>query len=318
MSLLSPTRWTAADVPDQRGKVALVTGANSGLGLHTTIALADRGARVLMACRDAGRAEAALKRVRAQVPGAAVELVTLDLASLASIESAAAEIATRVGALDLLVDNAGVMATPRTVTPDGFELQLATNHLGHFALTGRLLPLLLAAPAPRVVVVSSGAHRIGSIAFDDLQGERSYSRWGAYGQSKLANLLFARELGRRSAATPLLVAAAHPGYAATHLQSGQGSRVMEAFMRVGNAVLAQSDAAGAWPSLYAATMPDVQRGDYWGPALAEIRGTPKRVGRSKAAQDDAVAGRLWDVSESLTGVTYPLHPPRDPPQHPRA
>jgi len=298
--------WSAADAPDQTGRVVLVTGANSGLGLHTTIGLARKGARVLMACRDAGRAEAALRRVRLAVPGAAAELVTLDLASLNSVESAADEVASRVDALDLLVDNAGVMATPRTTTVDGFELQLATNHLGHFALTGRLLPLLLAAPSPRVVVVSSGAHRMGRIAFDDLQGERSYSRWGAYGQSKLANLLFARELGRRAAGTALLVAAAHPGYAATHLQSGHGSVALAALLRVGNAVVAQSDEAGALPSLYAATMPDVHPGDYWGPALAEVRGAPKRVGRSDAAQDDAVAGRLWDVSEQLTGVSYDL------------
>ena len=299
-------RWSAADVPDQSGRVAMVTGANSGLGLHTSIALARKGARVLMACRDAGRAQAALHRVRADAPGATVELVTLDLASLASVEAAATEVAGRTPTLDLLVDNAGVMATPRSATADGFELQLGTNHLGHFALTGRLLPLLLAAPAARVVVVSSGAHRTGRIAFDDLQSERSYSRWGAYGQSKLANLLFARELDRRAAATPLLVAAAHPGYAATHLQSGQGSFLLEAFMKVGNAVLAQSDEAGAMPSLYAATMPDVRRGDYWGPTLAEIRGAPKRVGRSGAAQDDTAARRLWDESERLTGVTYAL------------
>ena len=300
------SRWSAADVPDQSGRVALVTGANSGLGLHTSIALARKGARVLMACRDAGRAQAALQRVRADVPGATVELVTLDLASLASVEAAADEVAGRTPVLDLLVDNAGVMATPKGVTADGFELQLGTNHLGHFALTGRLLPLLLAAPAARVVVVSSGAHRTGRIAFDDLQSERGYSRWKAYGQSKLANLLFVRELDRRAAATPLLVAAAHPGYAATHLQSGQGSFLLEAVMKVGNAVIAQSDEAGALPSLYAATMPDVRRGDYWGPSLAELRGAPKRVGRSAAAQDDTAARRLWDESERLTGVTYAL------------
>ena len=293
-------------MPDQSGRVALVTGANSGLGLHTSIGLARKGARVLMACRDAGRAERALVQVQAAAPGATVELVSLDLASLASVEAAAAEVAGRTSALDLLVDNAGVMAPPRTTTADGFELQLGTNHLGHFALTGRLLPLLLAASSPRVVVVSSGAHKIGKIAFEDLQSERSYSRWGAYGQSKLANLLFARELDRRSAATPLLVAAAHPGYAATHLQSGQGSFLLEALLKVGNIVVAQSDADGAMPSLYAATMPDVRRGDYWGPAFAELRGEPKRVGRARSAQDDTVAARLWTESERLTGVSYAL------------
>ena len=300
------SRWTAADVPDQSGRTSLVTGANSGLGLHTTLGLARKGARVLMACRDAGRAEAALRRVRAEAPGAAVEVVPLDLASLASVEQAAKDVASRTDRLDLLVDNAGVMALPRRTTADGFELQLGTNHLGHFALTGRLLPLLLAAPAPRVVVVSSGAHKIGRMRFDDLMGERSYSRWGAYGQSKLANLLFVRELDRRAAGTGLLAAAAHPGYAATHLQLGQENRVVDALMRVGNAVLAQSDEAGARPSLYAATMPDVRPGDYWGPHLAELRGHPKRVGRTRAARSDADARRLWEVSEELTGVAYAL------------
>ncbi|MUK01586.1 SDR family NAD(P)-dependent oxidoreductase [Vibrio cholerae] len=297
------TSWTLADAPDQTGRTALVTGANSGLGLQTTLALARKGARVLMACRDAARGQAALQRVETEVPGATVELVALDLAALSSVEAAAGQVQERAAVLDLLVDNAGVMATPRRVTADGFEMQLGTNHLGHFALTGHLLPLLLAAPAPRVVVVSSGAHRIGAMRFEDLQSERSYSRWGAYGQSKLANLLFARELGRRYPA--LCVAAAHPGYAATHLQNGHGSSLLASVMKIGNAVLAQSDEAGALPSIYAATMPDVRTGDYWGPALFELRGAPKRVERSAAASDDAAARRLWEESERLTGVLYP-------------
>lgn len=293
-------------MPDQSGRTALVTGANSGLGLHTALELARKGARVLLATRSPERGEQALARVRREVPGAAAELVRLDLASLASVRAAAAEVADRVPALDLLVDNAGVMAIPRRVTEDGFEMQLGTNHLGHFALTGLLLPQLLAAPRPaRVVVVSSTAHRSGKMRFDDLQGERSYTRWGAYGQSKLANLLFARELQAR-AGDRLLVAAAHPGYAATNLQSGQGNPLLEGLMKVANVVVAQSDAQGAWPSLYAATMPDVQPGDYWGPMLFEVRGAPKRVGRSTAAQDDAAAALLWDASERLTGVTYDL------------
>ncbi len=237
------------------------------------------------------------------MPAAAVELLDLDLASLASVRAAAAETAERAPVLDVLVDNAGVMAVPRRLTEDGFESQFGTNHLGHFALTGLLLGPLLAAPAPRVVVVSSTAHRSGKLDVDDLQGERSYGRWSAYGQSKLANLLFARELQRR-AGSRLLVAAAHPGYAATGLQSGQEHRVMEALMRVANVVVAQSAAQGAWPSLYAAAMPDVRPGDYWGPALLEVRGVPKRVGRTPAAQDDAAAHLLWDASERLTSVTY--------------
>ena len=301
------SRWTAADVPDQSGRTVLVTGTTSGLGLQTALALARKGARVLMTARSTERGEQALARVRREVPGAAVELVALDLADLASVRAAAADVTQRAAALDVLIDNAGVMAVPRSTTRDGFELQLGTNHLGHFALTGLLLPQLLVAPAPRVVVVSSAAHRSGRIAFDDLQSERSYSRWGAYGQSKLANLLFARELQSR-VGDRLLVAAAHPGYAATDLQSGQGSPLLEAFMKLGNLVVAQSAAQGAEPALYAATMPDVRPGDYWGPSLFEVRGTPKRVGRTPAAQDDVVAHRLWEASEELTGVRYDLAP----------
>lgn len=297
------TSWTSADAPDQTGRTALVTGANSGLGLQTSLALARKGARVLMACRDAGRGEAALQRVLREVPRAQAELVSLDLAALSSVEQAARHVGELTSELHLLVDNAGVMATPPLSTADGFEMQLGTNHLGHFALTGRLLPLLLATPGARVVVVSSGAHWIGRIRFDDLQSERSYSRWGAYGQSKLANLLFARELGRRYPA--LVVSAAHPGYAATHLQNGHGSALLAGVMKVGNAVLAQSDEAGAMPSVYASTMPDVRTGDYWGPGLLELRGAPGRSRRSRAAADDTAARRLWAESERLTGVVYP-------------
>ncbi|MGZ6791420.1 MAG: hypothetical protein ACXVFV_00585, partial [Mycobacteriales bacterium] len=183
--------------------------------------------------------------------------------------------------------------------------QLGTNHLGHFALTGRLLPLLLAAPAPRVVSVSSGAHRIGRMDFDDLMGSRGYKRWRAYGQSKLANLLFTAELDRRAGGR-LLAVAAHPGYAATHLQQGQQQPLLEAGMRVANAVVAQSDRQGAWPQLYAATAPDVRSGEYFGPHLLELRGHPVRVGRSRQARSEADARRLWEVSEELTGVTYAL------------
>lgn len=298
-------RWTAADLPDQTGHTALVTGANSGLGLQTSLELSRRGARVLMACRNPERAAAALALVQREVPGAAAELVELDLSSLTSIEMAAKAVAARVDRLDVLVDNAGVMAVPRSLTADGFELQLGTNHLGHFALTGRLLPLLLASPEPRVVVVSSEAHRTGSINFADLMGERSYGRWRAYGQSKLANLLFVRELQRRAPGTPLLAVAAHPGYANTNLQSGQGNALLEAAMKIGNRLLAQSDAAGAWPQEYAATMDDVVPGGFYGPrGLGGIKGSPTLVSPSRAAQDDAVARRLWDVSTQLTGVTY--------------
>ena len=303
--------WTDRDLPDLSGRVALVTGANSGIGFRTALALAGHGARVLLGCRDTARGSAALDRLLLAAPSASAELLPVDLADLASVESASAVVASRVEALDLLVNNAGVMALPPRLSADGYELQFATNHLGHFALTGRLLPLLLAVPNARVVTVSSGAHRMGRIDFDNLQGEHGYSPWRAYGQSKLANLLFTAELGRRAdvAGRPLLAVAAHPGYAATGLQERgpamSGSRVGVLGMKALNAVLGQSDAAGAWPSLYAATMPDVRQGDYIGPGGAfEWRGHPGRAARSAAARDADTAFRLWRESERLTGVTY--------------
>jgi NAD(P)-dependent dehydrogenase (short-subunit alcohol dehydrogenase family) len=298
------TSWTTSDIPDQTGRTALVTGANSGLGFHTSLQLARHGARVLMACRDQTRGQAALDRVLAEVPAAAVELVPLDLASLASIRAAATDVAKRAPHLDVLVNNAGVMAVPRSTTADGFEMQFGTNHLGPFALTGLLLPQVLAAPAGRVVVVASDAAKWGKMRFDDLMGERFYFRWTAYGQSKLANLLFARELARRSA-DRLVVAAAHPGYAATNLQTAPG--IPGKVMALGNRLIAQSDADGALPQLYAATVPDVRTGDYFGPdGLLGLRGAPHKVTPIRAARDDAHARRLWEVSEQLTGVTYPL------------
>ena len=302
---MSSSTWTAADIPAQSGRSALVTGANSGLGFWSSVELARHGARVLMACRDPQRAALALARLKTEVPAAQAELVTLDLASLSSVEAAAAEIAGRVDTLDLVLANAGVMAIPRTETPDGFEMQFGTNHLGHFALVGRLLPLLLAADAPRVVSTSSDAHKIGKMDFDDLMGERRYSRWRAYGQSKLANLLFTRALAAHAAATPLVAAAAHPGYAATNLQSGQGNFLLERFMKLGNTLLAQSDAQGAWPQEFAATAPNVVSGSYYGPGgFMNARGNPVEVTPTKAAQSDADAERLWTESVKLTGVDY--------------
>ncbi len=220
MSEANPN-WTAADIPDQKGRTILITGANSGLGLQTATALAGAGATVLMACRNAEKAAAARAQVEAAVAGADVEFVPLDLADLSSVEAAADAVAARPRPLDVLVNNAGVMAPPQRRTADGFELQLGTNHLGHFALTGRLIEKLLAADAPRIVNVSSTAHRIGRMDFDDLGWEQGYSRWPAYGRSKLANLLFTVELARRAeaAGTGLVAAAAHPGYAATNLQT---------------------------------------------------------------------------------------------------
>jgi len=304
-------KWTARDIPSQTGRIAVVTGANSGLGLVTARELARAGAHVVMACRNAERGERARQQVLERAPGAAVEVRPLDLASLDSIRTFADRLHAEVPSLDLLVNNAGVMAIPRQQTADGFEMQFGTNHLGHFALTGLLLPSMVGREGSRVVTVSSTAHKPGRIDFDDLMGERSYRKWSAYNQSKLANLLFAYELQRRldAAGLPTLSVAAHPGYAATNLQQVgprmEGSRLGALLMSLGNTLLAQSDEMGALPQLYAATAPDVHGGEYFGPdGIAEGRGHPKRVDSTKASKDVEAAARLWSVSEQLTGVRY--------------
>ncbi len=305
-------KWTTADIPDQSGRTALVTGANSGLGLQTAKALAAAGAAVLMGCRNAEKAANAKREIETATPGAAVEIVELDLADLSSVETAAAAVAARPEALDLLINNAGVMVPPKRQTADGFELQFGTNHLGHFALTGRLLDKLLAADAPRVVTVASIAHRAGKMDFDDLNWENGYSRWPAYGRSKLSNLLFTLELSKRAAAagSHLIAASSHPGFAATNLQTagiglGTAGKLLTPVMKLGNVFLAQSDANGALPTLRAATDPEVVSGDYYGPdGLGEQRGHPQRVGRSGRASNEADAARLWEVSEELTGVSF--------------
>jgi NAD(P)-dependent dehydrogenase (short-subunit alcohol dehydrogenase family) len=305
--------WTHADVPDQSGRIAVVTGANSGIGLEAAKTLAGAGAHVVLACRDAAKAEAAAAELRAAAPRASLELLPLDLASLASVRDFAKAFADRHARLDLLINNAGVMAIPRRLTADGFEMQLGTNHLGHFALTGLLLPRLLAAPGARVVTVSSTAHRGGRLFWDDLHGERRYQRWLHYGQSKLANLLFCYELDRRlrAAGLPLLSAACHPGYSATNLQfvgaRMDGSRSMERLMGWANRVFSQDARMGALPTLYAATAPDVQGGDYYGPdRMFETRGHPKKVGSSTRSRDAESARRLWELSERATGVRYEI------------
>jgi len=263
------------------------------------------------ASRDAAKAAAALMAVKATATGPEPEVVALDLSSLASVAECAEQLGSEHDHLDVLMNNAGIMAVPKGTTADGFESQLGTNHLGHFALTGRVLPLLLAAPEPRVVSVSSNAHRFGRMHFDDLFFERSrYSRWKAYGQSKLANLLFTSELQRRAveAHTALTALAAHPGYAATNLTSGPaiGAALLKPLLIVGDRLVGQPDHMGALPQLYAATMPDVLPDDYWGPdAFREQRGHPTRVGRTARALDTDAAARLWARSEELTGVTYP-------------
>jgi NAD(P)-dependent dehydrogenase (short-subunit alcohol dehydrogenase family) len=299
------TAWTAADIPDQTGRTILVTGANSGLGLRSAEALAAHGARVLLACRNATKAATALDAVAAVATGPAPEVVALDLADLTSVRAAAADVATRVESLDVLMNNAGIMAVPKGTTAQGFELQLGTNHLGHFALTGLVLELLHRAPAPRVITTSSQAHRTGRMRWDDLHWTKGYERWRAYGQSKLANLLFTRELARRATAagSSITAAAAHPGWSATHLQSGEG--FVKKLSELGNRVFAQSDAQGALPQLYAATMPDVASGEYFGPdGRFERAGHPTRVGCTAAARSDADAERLWDLSQQLTEVTF--------------
>ncbi len=304
-------KWTAADIPDLIGRAAIVTGANSGLGFEESLALARRGADVTMACRDQTKGASAVERVRSHVPGAIVALASLDLADLSSVRAFAAEYRATHERLDILINNAGIMGIPRRTTADGFEMQFGTNHLGHFALTGALLPLLAAQPDARVATVSSSLHRIGRINFDDLQGERQYNPWAAYGQSKLANLLFAFELQRRAdtAGMRLLSVVAHPGYAATNLQTVSsamsGGRARVAVTNAVNRFAGQSGAMGALPALYAATAPGVIGGTYFGPdGIGEMRGYPKTVLAKTAAYDVEAARRLWDVSEALTGMRY--------------
>jgi NAD(P)-dependent dehydrogenase (short-subunit alcohol dehydrogenase family) len=297
--------WDAGRIPDQTGRVAVVTGANSGLGLVTARELARKGALVVLACRDMDKGRSALADVERVASGPPPELEELDLASLDSVRAFAERFAASHDGLDLLINNAGVMAPPRRRTADGFELQFGTNHLGHFALTGLLLPLMEGREDARVVTLSSPVHRMGRISFDNLNGDRRYFRWNAYGQSKLANLLFALELDRRLRASGSTVKslAAHPGYAATNLQSAAAPLVDRLVMKVGNAVIAQSAEMGALPTLYAATEPGLEGGTYVGPdGLGEQRGHPTIVKPSRAARDEQTARRLWDVSADLTGV----------------
>src|SRR5439155_12362729 len=290
--------------PDQTGRTVLITGATSGLGLRSAEALASGGARVLMGCRNQEKAVVALQAVKKAAAGAPPEVVPLDLADLDDVRTCAGRLTKELDKLDGLMNNAGVMAIPHQRTKQGFEMQFGTNHLGHFALTGLLLPILRQAHAPRVVTVSSMVHRAGRIRFNDWE-EKGYSRRFPYIRSKLANLLFTSELQRRATAddADLLAVAAHPGYAATSLSSGLPT-VYRLGAKVSDRLFAQPDRMGALPQLYAATMPDVGPDDYWGPnGFMERRGWPKRVGRSRAARDGDAARRLWEASEKLTGVT---------------
>jgi NAD(P)-dependent dehydrogenase (short-subunit alcohol dehydrogenase family) len=297
--------WDTRDIPDQSGRTAVVTGANCGLGLVTARELARAGASVVMACRNLDKGHAAVDEVRAAVPGAQVQLEELDLASLASVRGFAERFDATHDELDLLINNAGVMGTPRRRTADGFELQFGTNHLGHFALTMALLETMEGTDDARVVTLSSTAHKMGRINFDNLNGDRHYFRWNAYGQSKLANLLFALELDRRLRAdgSTIKSLAAHPGYAATNLQSAGPPLFDRLVMVASNALIAQSDEMGALPTLYAATQPGLEGGTYIGPdSFREQRGHPTIVQPNGRARDPETAKRLWEVSERLTAV----------------
>jgi NAD(P)-dependent dehydrogenase (short-subunit alcohol dehydrogenase family) len=300
------SKWTAADVPDQTGRVAIITGSNTGLGYDTALILAGRGARVVLAVRDTDKGNAAAARIVGAHPGADVAVQPLDLGSLQSIRTSAEELKATYPRIDLLINNAGVMyPSPRQTTKDGFELQFGTNHLGHFALTGLLLQNLLPVEGSRVVTVSSVGHRIlAKIHFDDLQFERGYNRVAAYGQSKLSNLLFTYELQRRLGGhnESTIALAAHPGLSDTELM-----RHLPGFMQPLTPLVAQKAAMGALPTLRAATDSTAHGGDYFGPdGIGESRGHPKVVKSSEQSHDQDVQGRLWTVSEELTGVTYPL------------
>ena len=295
--IVTSTRWTSAELPPQDGRIVIVTGANSGIGFPTARGFAEAGARVVLAVRDMAKGEVAA----ASIPGAC-EVRKLDLADLTSVRAFANGWR---GGVDVLINNAGVMRTPERRTVDGFELQIGTNHLGHFALTNLLLPQI----TDRVVTVASGAHRGGSISLDDLNWERrSYDRWAAYQQSKLANLLFTLELQRRltAAGSGVRALAAHPGYTATNLQFRSERRLEDRLMAIGNRLFAQTDEAGARPTLFAASQ-DLPGASYVGPdGFGEFRGYPRLVGRTAAASNVEVAKRLWALSEELTGVAFPL------------
>jgi NAD(P)-dependent dehydrogenase (short-subunit alcohol dehydrogenase family) len=308
---MANAKWTVDKISSQAGRVAVITGANSGIGYQAALELARHGAHVVMACRSAAKGQAALERLHREAPGCSAEVAELDMASLASIRKFATEFAARGIALDLLINNAGVMALPkREVTVDGFERQFGTNHLGHFALTGLLIPALLKAAAPRVVTVSSLAHRNGKIDFENLQGEKKYVPWDAYNTSKLANLMFALELDRRAraAGSVLVSVPVHPGVSMTSIfENGTGTKDPKAIIvKLLAPILFQSDEAGALPTLYGATSPDAKGGEYIGPdGFMGFKGSPTVEQPKPQALDKDVAAKLWAVSEQLTGVTYP-------------
>jgi NAD(P)-dependent dehydrogenase (short-subunit alcohol dehydrogenase family) len=302
-------KWTADDIPNLDGRSFVVTGANSGLGYVTSRELARHGAHVIMAVRDEAKGEQALETLRGGQPDAGVELRRLDLADLDSVKAFAEGIISAGVKVDVLINNGGIMMPPRSLTEQGFESQFGTNHLGHFALTGLLLDTLKGGSDARVVTISSSLHRRGSIHFDDLSGERGYSPTAFYAQSKFANVLFALELDRRLRLSGVQIKSvlAHPGYAATNLQSTGPRGLANLLMKVGNRFMAQSADAGARSQLYAATDPRVKSGEFVGPdGLGESRGHPTIVEPIDAARDPDTARRLWDISQELTGVDFHL------------
>lgn len=304
-------RWAHKDIPDQQGKIVVITGGNSGIGYEAGLALAEKNANVILTARDVIKGNKAADEIRKKYPQAQVNVAMLDLADLKSIHAFVETFLAKHKKLDVLINNAGVMAIPRRNTVDGFEMQFGTNHLGHFALTGLLLPVLKTTPNARVVTVSSFMHASGNIHFDDLLWEKSYDRWAAYEQTKLANLLFAYELQRRLAESKINVISVgcHPGYAATNLQAVgpqmDGSMLSYLFMQAGNFFLAQNQRMGALPTLYAATASDVNGCDYIGPrSLRGTRGYPIKVKSTQRSYDESLAKRLWKISEELTAVKY--------------
>jgi NAD(P)-dependent dehydrogenase (short-subunit alcohol dehydrogenase family) len=303
------TNWTIADIPSQAGKLAVVTGATGGLGYQTALGLAQAEAEVVLTGRNDAKGREAISKIRRQLPDAKISFEALDLANLASVADFARRFAATHASLDLLINNAGVMALPtRQTTDDGFETQFGTNYLGHYALTAQLLPLLRSAHQPRVVNLSSIAHRTGFIHFSDLQGERLYSPWKAYNQSKLAMLMFALELQRRSDAAGwnLMSNAAHPGWARTDLfANGPGFGLISFASQLAAPLFSQSAESGALPTLFAATSPQAEGGGYYGPnGLNELKGPPAPARIMPQARDKAGAGKLWDVSQQLTGVSF--------------
>lgn len=313
MCHMTQQHWTAEQIPDQTQRVFVVTGANSGLGLATTRALARRGGHVILAVRDVAKGQRASAQITAEQPGASLEVRRLDLADLDSVRTFADRLHADHSRLDVLVNNAGVLAPPRSLSAQGHEAQFACNHLGHFALTGLLLDLLAVGRDPRVVTVSSINHRKGRIHFDDLTGEHGYAPMAFYNQSKFANAVFGWQLHQRltKIGSPVRSVLAHPGYTATNLQLGTPVGLWRFVLgRIGNPLFAQQPDRGALPQLYAATEPQVTGGDFIGPAgLAELRGAPTRVLLSAAATDAETVRRLWEVSEQLTDVRFAFSNP---------